>query len=149
MPTTKREAKRRYKLLRGIHVGEGPKGCTCSRCEFDRKLVHKEGSPVAVGKKGHIYHRGDIIETSSDLTGLNSANDKDEIRYQRVDHDGQMVRSDTGTRGQDQSITFNDELETLGLDELRKIAEEEEIDTSNLKTKQSLVKAIRSIGVIA
>jgi len=135
-----------FRLIAGSHVGMGPKGCQCDRCQFDRDAI-KQGVPP----KGHIYERGDIIESKSDL--CLHFNAPRAIKFERVDPSGRPVH-DAAPNVQpavnpSSRLADQDNLDNMTVEELRAFAAEEEIDLDNAVRKQDIIQAIRaSIAVV-
>lgn len=92
--------------------------------------------------KQRIYVQGDIIDSKSDLMRFNSPG---AIKFEKIE----SGRLPENTPTLDSSTTAvikkeNDGLEAMSIAELRKMAEEEEIDIKAAKTKDQLVAAIRT-----
>lgn len=139
-----------YRVLEGKHFGKGPKGCECDACLYNQKEyekvrdARKEGIEYVPRLRDHAYRKGDIVETEFDLLAFNQP--PRSMKFEKVDSIGrpvsQLARSkkSTATAG---DFDLGDGLEELTVEELRKLAEEEEIDLGSASRKDDIIKEIR------
>ena len=99
--------------------------------------MHAEG--------GRTYEVGSIVDSASDLCTLNYVSSAP--RFQRVESDPEEV-SAAALKGYD---TINemqpakkDALDGMTVEELRKFAEESEVDLGKAKTREQILAVLRS-----
>lgn len=102
-----------------------------------------------VGDDNKHYTAGDIIETQTNLAArFNEPNCPPKFRRLTekefaAEQENQAFRKQQEA---DKNKKPGDGLDSLSLEDLRKLAEEEEIDLGKSKTKEEVLKAIRSSG---
>jgi len=122
-----------FRLLFGKHVGPGPSNCDCERCTADAERT--KNKELFKGVKGHIYNRGDIVESDKDLVS------RFPNKFQMVDASGRVV--ETQMRPITSSNEPRDFLNTMTKQELTDYAAGEEIDLAGCNTKPEIMQAIR------
>ena len=92
--------------------------------------------------KQRTYVQGDIVDSQSDLTCFNSPG---AIKFEKIES-GRMPENTPALAGSPATVAEkeNDGLEAMSLAELRKMAEEEEIDVKTAKTKDQVIATIRA-----
>lgn len=137
--------------------------------KFRFKLL--AGKHAAKDEEGlqKIYKKGDVIETDSDLSKLNSG--PGYMKFERLYEEGESedegtVKSvATPTKPQVQMAVADQptvvkttqptvktptgpvKLESMTVEDLRSLAADEEVDLKNAKTKDEILRALRSAGV--
>lgn len=107
---------------------------------------HTKKNTVYQGKERHVF------DSDKDLLSLNTSADKPKFTVvdpkTKLKYDGAPgfvpeKKATTPTVAQVEPIPANDTLETMSLDELKKLAAEEEIPLGKAKTKEEIVALIR------
>ena len=145
-----------YRLIAGKHFGAGPEDCDCDICTFNRREYQKaekekkEGRVFAPRLRDHVYQHGDIIESEADLTEFNQP--PYSIKFEKVDGSGRPVNQTTRKRKKPSTpvddIHTGDGLEEMTVDELKFLAEEEEIELKPDSKKVDIIKALRAGMVV-
>lgn len=113
----------KFKVLRG----------TCCLGERDTKT-----------NKLVTYRQGNIIETNTDLVALHGRE-----KFEKMPDDTPVTRTSakaTSTSPQETSGYTAKELEGMSVEELKRLAAEEEIDLGNLSKKNDIIARIVSAG---
>lgn len=114
----------RFRLLRGIHVEDGPDGN-----EAYYKAVPGQPPPE--------------FDSKDDLSLLNGINMTP--KFERVLGQGNMGERSLAPQSREKLNSLQlRAFEVMTVDELKKFAEEEEIDTGTAKTKDELVKVLKT-----
>jgi hypothetical protein len=118
-----------FRLLRGQHAqGHYPQGHP------------KVGNPI-------VYEAGDIVESDADLLFLNGKVGSLGPKFEVV-HDDRLHATDRVNLAKkempvDPASPQGDGLDSFTLDELKQLAEDDEVDLGKAKTKEQVIKAIR------
>ena len=117
----------------GLHIGKGPDGCACDSC-------------VATGGKDHVYsarspgdppdYDNDIIDSPSDLTKHNHG--PLSIKFERIDGNTTYIPAPEPK---------SKPLEDMTVPQLIAVAEDAEVDISGLKSKETMVAALKKAGI--
>mgnify|MGYP001599409671 CR=1 FL=1 len=154
---------RRFKLLDGFHVGPNP-----DNFDEDGKIKpdivkQAEHNPAVLDK---MYERGDIITSPNDLTFLNVPGYRPKFEFvpergeilpsgayafdpakETIEQFAQRMKALTIGPGdgaiQQQPQRPQANLDGMNVDQLRRYAEEEEINVGAAKTKEQLLAAIK------
>ena len=134
-----------FRVVKGNHVEAGPPDCDCERCKQDREAVKADPPKPTIG---HVYRAGDIVDSSSDLGAL--FNQQDAIKFERVNASGQVIRQVVMPKrnrppspSPQLTTSGSDGLDDMTVADLRKHAEEEEIDLGSATRKEDILKEIR------
>ncbi len=143
-----------YRVVAGKHYGLCPEGCNCLSAKRNKieQAKAKERKDYRPRLKKHIYQTGEVVPCAKDLLTFNQG---DAIKFQLVDKGGNLVRdikTNHPNNLSNQTVPNEVQLDSLGgmtVDELRKFADEEEIDLGNVTRKDDILKAIRAQTVAA
>jgi len=104
--------------------------------------VRDEKGELVQPRKNKVYNPGDIIKTTSDLLRLNGPGPQG-VKFVLVGSVEEQMSPEFHAMNA-QAPGFDDGMDDMSLDELRKIAREEEIDLSGLSKKEEIIRAIRT-----
>lgn len=128
-----------FRVLVGIHFGDGPTGCQCDDCVLsngknhvyrarnDRRIGNQDADPPG--------YSGDIIVSKQDLCRRFNQ-EPFSRKFERV-----FDAAPATPIGSVEREWGN--LDTMSVKDLQDLAAAEEIDTKGAKTKEDLIKAIR------
>ncbi len=76
-----------FRIIVGLHLGQGPVGCDCDQCKYGNSANHNYR---ARGKNDPEDYTGDIIETPVDLCARFNAGPS-ATKYERVHENAKYV----------------------------------------------------------
>ncbi len=128
-----------FRIVVGLHFGQGPEGCECPNCE---QTVDIKGQPVR--GTNHMYrarspldppdYDGDLIQSDRDLVKRHNRG-AGSIKFERVFGSGEALTTTP-------PLPFP--LEKMSIQQLLAVAEEEEIDLKGSSKKVEIIGIIRA-----
>ena len=111
--------------------------------------THSNGERHPQTNKLITYRAGDIFESITDLVKLHGRE-----KFERAADNAVLSRTPlkvnaTETPHQEASAYTAKELEGMSVDELKRLANEEEIDIGNLNKKNDIIARIVNVGKVA
>ena len=105
--------------------------------------VRDENGELVQPRRNKIYKPGDIIRTTTDLLRMNGPGPQG-VKFVLVGSTEEQMSPEFHAMNAAQAQGFNDGMDDMSLDELRKLAREEDIDLSGLSKKEEIARAIRA-----
>jgi len=133
-----------FRLNIGKHYAKGPEGCTCDRCEYDRVNATNPDR----GAKGHKYGPGDLVVTDIDLNRFNAGSGPK--KFDRLPDNTPIPKAGQKKKTQASASVQSspklpmeeDTLQGMSVEELRHLAEQEEIDLGEARRKDKIIEII-------
>lgn len=125
----------RFKLLIGVHFGQGPKDCACDAC------MTSDG-------KNHNYHAGDILASEQDLERRCNQGPHSR-KFERVADDAPLTGpwTEDGDEAKppqviEESTVQESDLQKMSIGQLKAFASENSIDLQGKTTKAEILEHV-------